>query len=239
MTRQGSGTGDAPKVIGLVPMKAHSERIPNKNLRPFCGRPLFHYILEALLACRYIEAIYIDTDGEAIAQEAMAHFKERVQILWRPESIRGDHVSMNVIIGHDVSQVPGTYFLQTHSTNPLLTSATITQAIERFVDVGDHDSLFSVTRIQARLYDRHGHPLNHDPREMRRTQDLAPIYEENSNLYLFSRSSFSHTGRRIGQRPLLFEMSKLEAMDIDDEEDFRLAESLCLIAQAQQVVARE
>ena len=213
-------------IIALLPMKAHSERVPNKNIRPFCGRPLYHHIMETLLACPVIERVYIDTDSDVIAKDAPLQFGDRVGVLWRPEAIRGDFISMNVIIGYDLSQIAGSYFLQTHSTNPLLKSGTITNAVERFLSDATHDSLFSVTRRQARCYDHAGRPLNHDPREMLRTQDLPPVYEENSNLYLFSRRSFAKQGRRIGERPILFEMAKLEAVDIDDEADFKLAESL-------------
>ena len=220
------------KVIALLPMKRHSERVPEKNIRPFCGRPLYHHVMATLLECPLIERVYIDTDSEGIARDATEHFKERVGIIWRPPAICGDFVSMNVIIGHDLSQVTGDSFLQTHSTNPLLTSATIQTAIERFFSPGDHDSLFSVTRIQMRLYDRDGNPINHDPREMLRTQDLEPVYAENSNFYVFSRRSFARCGRRIGQRPILFEIPKTEAIDIDDLEDFQLAE---YIAQGQEL----
>ncbi len=212
------------RLTALVPMKGHSERVPNKNLRPFLGRPLYHQILLALLECPEIGAVVINTDSDEIARDAASSFKERVRILRRPAEICGDFVSMNVVIRYDLSQIPGDLFLQTHSTNPLLKSSTIRRALELFFGNKECDSLFGVTRRQARFYTGEGSPINHNPVEMLRTQDLPPLYEENSNLYLFSRSSFQKTGRRIGERPLLFEIPKLEAIDIDDEMDFRLAE---------------
>jgi N-acylneuraminate cytidylyltransferase len=212
------------KVTALVPMKGHSQRIPNKNLRPFFGRPLYHQILLTLLECPEVETIVINTDSDEIAREAAHSFQERVRILRRPADICGDFVSMNTIIQYDLSQVSGDFFLQTHSTNPLLKSSTLRKAMELFFKNEGYDSLFGVTRRQARFYTREGSPINHDPREMLRTQDLPSLYEENSNLYLFSRQSFQRTGRRIGERPFLFEIPKLEAIDIDDETDFKLAE---------------
>ena len=136
---------------------------------------------------------------------------------------------MNTIIAYDLSQLPGEHFLQTHSTNPLLTTETIDAGIELYFDnLGTYDSLFTVTRHNARFYRGDGSPINHNPQEMLRTQDLPPTLEENSNLYVFSRESFERSGnRRIGLRPYLFEISKFEAIDIDEEEDFRLAELLC------------
>lgn len=214
-------------VIALVPMKGHSERVPGKNMRSFCGRPLFHWIIMSLQNSKYITDIIIDTDSQEIAQNALKHF-ERVRIIDRPETIRGDLVSMNIIIAYDLSQIEGEHFLQTHSTNPLLTIATINEAIEcYFKNLDTYDSIFSVTRCQTRLYWQDGRPINHNPKKLLPTQDISPVYEENSNLYIFSRKSFSQSGnRRIGLKPRMFEMDKLEAVDIDEEQDFKLAETL-------------
>ena len=88
------------------------------------------------------------------------------------------------------------------------------------------DSLFSVTRWQTRLYDADGRAINHDPEVLLRTQDLPPVYEENSNLYLFTRESLQRRKHRIGERPLLFEVDRLEAVDIDDEAGWAVAEAL-------------
>lgn len=215
------------KIAALVPMKGHSERVPNKNIRTFCGAPLYHRVVEALLASRYVEEVVINTDSEVIAADAVANFG-RVRIVERPESIRGDFVPMNAIIAHDLSQSPGDHFLQTHSTNPLLATATIDRAIETYFEqLETRDSLFSVTRWQTRFYDQEGRAVNHNPAELLRTQDLPPLYEENSNLYLFSKGSFLAAGeKRIGLHPQMFEMDRLEAVDIDEESDFRIAEVL-------------
>lgn len=218
-------TDNKPELIALVPMKGHSERMPGKNIRSLHGRPLFHWVLVSLQNSRHVTSIVIDTDSREIAEDALEHF-DQVIILDRPEAIRGDFVSMNSIIDYDLSQIEGEHFLQTHSTNPLLTTATIDRAIERyFSNLETYDSLFSVTRHQVRLYWQDGRPINHNPQELLRTQDLESVYEENSNIYIFSSTSFRQSGkRRIGIRPQMFEMDKLEAIDIDEEEDFRLAE---------------
>lgn len=218
------------RVTALVPMKEHSGRVPGKNMRPLCGRPLFHWVVMGLQGSRYISKIVINTDSREIAQSAQKHFP-MVTILDRPEAIRGD-LSINIIIGYDLSQIEGEHFLQTHSTNPLLAPATMDKAIEcYFQNLGHHDSLFSVTRRQVRLYWHDGRPINHwlhSPQQSLRTQDLEPIYEENSCLYIFSRTSFHRSGNwRIGRHPQMFEINKLEAVDIDQEEDFLLAELLC------------
>ncbi len=213
------------KIIALLPMKGHSERIPNKNMRGFCGRPLYHAIMESLLQSKYISKIVINTDSDKIKQNALRFFKDNVIIHDRPESIRGDFVSMNKIISYDIEKLEGEYFIQTHSTNPLLKTDTIDKAIKKYFQILNkgHDSLFSVTRLQTRLYDSEGRAINHNPDELIRTQDLPPVYEENSCLYIFSRESFWKKKRRIGENPFMFEIPREEAWDIDEEIDFEIA----------------
>ena len=177
---------EQPGITALVPMKGHSERVPNKNLLPFCGRPLFYWVLKSLQNSAYIARIVVNTDSNDIAQNVLRYFAS-VHVINRPETICGDFVSMNTIIAYDLSQIEGEHFLQTHSTNPLLTTEMIDRAIEcYFKFLGTNDSLFSVTRLQTRLYWHNGQSINHDPQEMLRTQDLLPVYQENSNLYIFS-----------------------------------------------------
>ena len=93
--------------------------------------------------------------------------------------------------------------------------------------MNDYDSLFSVTKWQTRLYWDADRPINHNPHELLRTQDLPPVYEENSNIYIFSKSSFRKAGeQRIGLKAQMFEINKIEAIDIDEEADFIMAERL-------------
>jgi CMP-N-acetylneuraminic acid synthetase len=212
----------------LLPMKGNSERVKNKNMRDFDGNPLYHAIMKSLLASKYIDKVVINTDSEVIAKDAKENFGERVIIIDRPLEIQGGDVSMNIIINYDLDKLEGEHFLQTHSTNPLLKTETIDKAIETyFENLDKYDSLFSVTKVQTRFYDKNAKPVNHNPEELLRTQDLEPLYEENSNFYIFSKDSFKNVGnRRIGLKPKIFELNKLEAVDIDEPEDFTLAEIL-------------
>lgn len=212
-------------LVALVPMRHDSERVPGKNRRDFGGAPLFHHIVRTLLAVDAVDQVVIDTDSPTIAEEAR-QLSERVVILERPGHLLGGDVPMNAILLHDVEQVPADRYLQTHSTNPLLRPETIARAIAALDDSPDHDSLFSVTRLQTRLYDASGAAMNHDPSVLLRTQDLPPVFEENSNIYLFTGDTLRRRHNRIGANPLLFEISAEEAWDIDVELDFRVAELL-------------
>jgi CMP-N-acetylneuraminic acid synthetase len=150
-----------------------------------------------------------------------------VVLIDRPENLRDGEVSMNEVLFHDVSQVRSDFYLQTHSTNPLLKSGTIEKAIEIYErEWPDCDSLFSVTKVQTRFWDGDGVPINHDPTHLLRTQDLPPMYEENSCMYIFERELFLERKNRIGLRPNLFVIDPIEALDIDDDFDLRIAEYL-------------
>ena len=216
------------KIIALLPMKGNSERVPNKNMRDFDGAPLYHAVMKSLLASKYIEYVVINTDSETIAKDAKENFGDKIIIINRPIRIQGDFVSMNDIIEYDLNKLDGEHFLQTHSTNPLLRVETINKAIEKyFENLESNDSVFGVTKVQTRFYDKDAQPINHNPQELLRTQDLEPMYEENSNFYIFSKKSFENSGqKRIGLKPQIFEVNKLEAVDIDEPEDFKLAELL-------------
>ena len=215
------------KVNFLLPMKGHSERVPNKNLKRFVNKPLFHFVLEELLKSKYLENVYINTDSEKIIENVNEFFPS-VKIINRPLELVGDFVSMNKIIEYDLSQINREVFLQTHSTNPLLTVDSLDKGIEAFfLNQDKYDSVFSVTKWQTRFYWQDGSPVNHNPQELLRTQDLPPMFEENSNFYIFTKDSFKASGgKRIGVKPFMFEMPPMEAVDIDTEFNFNLAQHI-------------
>jgi len=214
------------RLVALVPMRHHSQRVPGKNFRPLVGKPLFQHIIETLLAVPEIGEILVDTDSQPV-MDGLGRDFPKVRVIDRPGYLRADTISMNEILLYDTSLVEADFYLQTHSTNPLLKPATVSRAIQAFLsDFPVHDSLFSVTRLQTRLYDQNGHALNHDPNTLLQTQDLPPVYEENSCLYIFTRENLSRRRNRLGERPMLFEMDAAEAWDIDEELDFAIADFL-------------
>ena len=214
------------KLAALVPMRHHSQRVPGKNYRPLAGKPLFHHIIETLRAVPEIEQIVVDTDSEPVMDDLRQHFPQ-VKILNRPENLRADNVPMNDVLIYDTGQVQADFYLQTHSTNPLLRPETVSRAIKTFqAGYPTHGSLFSVTRLQTRLYDQYGRAINHDPSVLIQTQDLPPIFEENSCLYIFTRENLIKWHHRIGERPMMFEIDADEAWDIDAGLDFEICDYL-------------
>lgn len=215
-----------PQFAALVPMRHHSQRVPGKNYRPLAGKPLFHHVIESLLAVPEINEIVVDTDSEPVIDGLRKNFPQ-VKTVIRPDHLRADDVPMNDILIHDSEQVQADFYLQTHSTNPLLKPETVSRAIKTLItNYPKYDSLFSVTRLQTRLYDRHGQAINHNPRELIQTQDLPPVYEENSCIYIFKRENLIAKRHRIGDHPLMFEIDSDEAWDIDEELDFEICDFL-------------
>jgi CMP-N-acetylneuraminic acid synthetase len=213
------------KVTAYYPVKKDSERVPGKNLRLFNGRPLFTIMLHTLAESAAVDSIVVDTDSPEVEAYVRTHIPKAV-VVDRAPHLLGPEVQMNALLEHFLHTTPGEHFLQTHATNPLLKKETVNAAVQRYFDsLTEHDSLFSANRFQNRFYDHCGVPLNHSLSLMERTQDMQPVYEENSCLFIFSRSSFAANGNsRIGKKPLLFETSKAESLDIDWEDDFLLAE---------------
>lgn len=216
-----------PTLAAVVPMRHSSERVPGKNYRDFNGRPLFHHIIETLVAASTVDRVVIDTDSPIIVEQVHQHFEGLVEVLERPEHLRAGEIPMNEVLLNTVRSVEADAFLQTHSTNPLLRVETIDRAVRAYWEGQPAiDSVFSVTRLQTRLWWSATDAVNHDPDVLLRTQDLPPVYEENSNLYVFSRASLERSGNRIGHAPLMIEIDRAEAWDIDDELDFTVAQVL-------------
>ena len=214
------------KIAALVPMRHNSVRVPMKNYRLLAGKPLYQHIIATLLLCPEISEVAVDTDSPVVADGLRAHFPQ-VHIIERPVHLTADTVPMNEILMYDTGQIEADFYLQTHSTNPLLRPETISRALRTFIEhFPAYDSLFSVTRVQTRFWDALARPVNHNPAILLRTQDLPPLYEENSCLYLFKRQTLELHRTRIGERPYMFEIEKTEAQDIDEESDFLIADLL-------------
>ena len=147
------------KIVALVPMRHRVGQVPGKNYRSNAGKPLFHYILNTLQSCPEINKIVVDTDSPDVKSGIEKNFPD-VMVIERPDYLKEDTIPMNEILLHDTSLIEADLYLQTHSTNPLLRPDTVSKAIKTYLDQShSYDSLFSVTRIQTRLWDQLSRPL--------------------------------------------------------------------------------
>ena len=175
-----------------------------------------------------IDKIVINTDARLILERNGLFESKRIIIRDRPTEICGDNISMNKVIKNDIANVDADIYLMTHTTNPLLSSETINLALNKFLKFSDlnYDSLFTVNKIQSRFYSSNSQPINHNPENLLRTQDLDPYFEENSNLYIFTRNSFNNSNARIGKMPYMLVSPAYESLDIDSIDDWRLGEAI-------------
>ena len=217
------------RIIALVPFKLNSERVPNKNFRILNGKPLYWWVLETLATIGSIDKIIINTDARQEIERHGLPPNADIVIKDRKPHLCGDFVNMNLILEDDINEFEADFYLMTHTTNPFVKSATFEQAINSYVHgLTDEsvDSVFSVNKLQSRLYNKYLAPMNHQPDQLKRTQDLDPIYEENSCFYIFSALSFQLHKSRIGVKPTIAVSSRLESLDIDNEDDWLLAETI-------------
>ena len=210
-------------ISAIVPIKLESQRVEYKNFREINGKPLFYWILSSLNSSDYIDEIIVNIDDEYIEKELKKYF-DFLKFVYRPDNLKGNEVSMNKIIGSTLDDCKNVSIIQTHTTNPFLKVSTIDTVLKEHLNKGRN--YFSVTKIQERLYDTNGIPVNHIIDDLVQTQDLEPIYIENSGFYIFTKESFKKNNNRISKDSRMFETKFPENIDIDNESDFKIAEIL-------------
>ena len=219
------------KVTALIPIKSRRKNKVDKTFDIFCSKPLYHYILETFEKTYAIDEIIINTDCEEIIENCPTLFP-KVIINKRKKNLLDESIDLNKIIENDIKLHDSDLYIQTHVTNPLLRVDTIVKALRCYIDhEEDYDSLFSVTAHKKRYYNSSGKAINHDINKLIPSNKLEPVYEENSVLYIFTNESFKKRRNRIGSSPYMFEIPSIEAIDINDNITFKLAEIMMLYKQ--------
>ena len=209
------------KTVAIVPMKLNNSRLPQKNIKPFTnGKPLCHYILNTLLSIDKIDEVYVYCSNETIKN----YIPDGVKYLKRSESLDTDSTKMNVVLTAFANDVPADIYVMTHTTAPFISKESIEKGIDA-VASGMNDSAFAAKKLQDFLW-KDGKPFNYSLEDIPRTQDLPPLYEETSGFYIYDSSVINDLGRRIGQKPYVVEVNEIESIDIDEKEDFDIADAV-------------
>ena len=208
------------KTVAFVPIRLNSQRIEQKNLRPLGGRPLMTYLLESLAQAKNIDEVYVYCSNPDIAE----HLPAGVKFLRRDERLDSNTTLGAEIYDAFTREVDADIYILAHTTSPFLRTSTIEQAVAA-VESGDHDSAFIAERIQTFTW-WEGKPLNYSLQHIPRTQDLEPIFVETSAFFVFKREVWCEQHRRIGERPYIAITDRIESMDIDNPDDFTLAEAI-------------
>jgi len=217
------------KFTALLPIKSESQRVPNKNFKNLNKKALFKWILEKLISINEIDQIIINTDAvRKVRNKLGVKINKKIIIKQRIDELKGNEISMNEIIKDDLNDCNNNDIIMTHATNPLLTKGFIVKCIEKYKESikKNYDSLVTFDQFYGRFFDHNFRPLNHRTGELIQTQDLKPLYFENSNLYVFSKKSFKKKNNRIGNKPNFMITPKEISLDIDNKADWKIAEKL-------------
>ena len=208
------------KIVAIMPIKLHNERCPGKNTRLLGDKPLLQHELDNLKLTCLCNSINVYCSDEAV----IPFLPENVNFLKRPEYLDLPTSNFTQIFDNFIETVDSDIYVYAHATAPFITVETMKQCIEAVIS-GDYDSAFCAVKLQDYLW-QDGEPLNFDASNLPRTQDLKPIYQETSGVYVFTKEVYQKYRRRIGKKPFIKEVSFKEAVDIDNPEDFDLAEAL-------------
>lgn len=209
------------KTVAVVPMKLNNTRLPQKNTKPFTnGRPLCCYILNTLLSIDKIDEVFVYCSNEKICD----FIPSGVKYLKRSASLDTDMTSMNEVLSAFANDVFADVYVMTHTTAPFISAESIEKGIDAVLS-GMNDSAFAAKKLQDFLW-KNGTPFNYSLENIPRTQDLEPLYQETSGFYIYERHVITELGRRIGQSPFIVEVNEIEAVDIDEKEDFEIADAV-------------
>lgn len=207
--------------VAVVPIKRNNRRLPHKNTRPFTGgKPLCWYVLSTLLTLPELEKVYVYCSDPDIQD----FLPPGAEFLRRSPSLDEDTASMSQVLSSFAREVKADCYLMTHATAPFIETVSIRKGLEA-VRSGSYDSAFAARKVQEFLW-KDGKPWNYDPDRIPRTQDLPPLYQETSGFYIYTREVITQLGRRVGLRPFLVEVGEIEGVDIDEAEDFLIADAL-------------
>lgn len=209
------------KIAAIVPMKLNNRRLPQKNTKPFHnGKPLCYYILSTLLKIEEISEVYVYCSNPEIQE----YLPTGVKYLQRSESLDQDTTKMNEVLECFAEEISADIYVMTHTTAPFVSADSIKKGI-RAVKENGYDSAFAVKKLQDFLW-KDGQPFNYQLDQIPRTQDLPALYEETSGFYIYESDVITKLKRRIGNNPYMVEVSEIESIDIDEAEDFEIADAI-------------
>lgn len=209
------------KTIAIVPMKLNNRRLPQKNTKSFTnGKPLCYYILSTLLTVDGVDEVYVYCSNPDIQE----FIPDRVKYLRRSESLDQDTTKMNEVLQCFAKDVPADIYVMTHTTAPFIKAESIEKGLHAVLS-GEYDSSFAAKKLQDFLW-KDGVPFNYELNNIPRTQDLPSLYEETSGFYIYKSEVMTNLNRRIGDKPYIVEVGEIESTDIDEPEDFAIADAI-------------
>lgn len=209
------------KIVAVVPMKLNNSRLPQKNTKPFTnGRPLCNYILSTLLTVNLIDEVYVYCSNPEISN----YIPDGVRYLRRSNKLDQNTTKINEVLSSFARDVPADIYVLAHTTAPFIKKESIERGLLA-VKSGEYDSSFAAKKLQDFLW-KNGAPFNYELDNIPRTQDLPALYEETSGFYIYRNEVMTKLNRRIGKNPFIVEVGEIESIDIDEAEDFVIADAI-------------
>jgi CMP-N-acetylneuraminic acid synthetase len=218
--------------IAIIPARGGSKGVPNKNIHPLAGKPLINYMITAALNSKIIQRVIVSTDDSKIEQISLSMGAEVIQ---RPKELSGDNTKTEEAWIHVLEtlkqqdqQIPK-LLTCLQCTAPLTLAKDIDGTIQKLIE-HQADSALSVFPSHSFLWteDHKGEAvaINHDKRFRLMRQDLDPQYIENGAVYVMKVDGFLHTRHRFFGKTVMHIIPSERAIDIDDLEDFKIAEMI-------------
>ena len=209
------------KIIAIIPIKTKSTRVKRKNfVKIIKNKPLYKYFLEKIKLCNFDE-IYVDSDSREIMKFCL---KNKINFIKRKKSLAQDNANGNDLLNYHSKLIAADLYFQLFITAPLLSVKTINKCISLLKTKKKYDSIFTCSQIYSWFWFKKK-PVNYDPQVLPRSQDAIPITMETTGLYGIRSKELKKYKCRIGKKPIFFQVSKKEALDLDTKEDFQILRS--------------
>ncbi|WP_394221946.1 pseudaminic acid cytidylyltransferase [Alteromonas gracilis] len=229
--------------VAIIPARGGSKRIPKKNIKPFCGKPMVAHAIENALASPYIDSVVVSTDDEAIAEVSVKHGAD-VPFM-RPAELADDFTGTSPVVRHALQTLLDKgwnidYCACVYATSPLLSTSLINSCFETLKESSEIDYVFTAARFsfpiqRAILQTESGGVKPFDEFGItQRSQDLPPAFHDAGQLYWGHYKTWLNTSKRIfGEDSKMVVMPDHLVQDIDTPEDWLRAELLYKLIQSE------
>lgn len=226
-------------VVAFIPVRGGSKSIPLKNIRSFCGKPLIYWNLKALESAPDVDRVVVSTDSEAIVGVVKNLGLSKVEVFSRSPESATDTASTETAMFDYINRVggklsPDDTFMLVQATSPLTREVDFSGALELFNE-GNFDSMLTCVRYKRFFWNADGSSKNYDYRKRPRRQDFDGELMENGAFYISKVKAIVTSGNRLSGRIGIYEMPEYTAIEIDEEDDWLLAEHLMRKHQMQEV----
>jgi YrbI family 3-deoxy-D-manno-octulosonate 8-phosphate phosphatase len=218
-----------PRIVGLIPLRGRSKRIPCKNIKAIAGKPLAYWVCAAARESCYIDDVYVSTEDPRI-RAVVESLHLGVKVIDRPIELAGDKATTDAVILDFGRKVDFDTVVTIQATSPLLSGRDLDTAIDQF-GRESCDSLLTGVLVKRFFWTLDGRPLNYDFLHRPFTQVFSGSLMENGSFYITKREVLEQYGNRLGGKIGVYVMPLATGTELDTPEDWREVEELLIRSQ--------